>query len=59
MAEILLQLQVEINLYADTKPTRQKNVSATSISNPNSFLLHFEDSEFSLSLDLVMKGGEQ
>lgn len=57
MAEMLLHLQVEFNLLADTQPEKQKDITATNCITDNSILFHFEDSGFSLSLDLVKKGG--
>lgn len=58
MAEMLLQLQVEFNLLANTHPENEKDITATNCITPDSVLFHFEGSEFSLSLDLVRKGGE-
>jgi hypothetical protein len=55
MAEMLMELQVEFTLIAETLPENEKCITATNFTSDNSVLFHFEDSEFSLSLDLVRK----
>jgi len=58
LADILLNLQVEFYMLSEENPANQKTITATNITTPNSVLLHFEDDEFSLSLDIIKKGGE-
>jgi len=57
MSELLLNLQVEFTLLADTYPEDDKSIVASNCTTSDSILFHFEDDDFSLSLDLVKKGG--
>ncbi len=58
MAEMLLNLQVEFQLLADTQPENSK-IKATHYSTDDTLVFQFEDQDFYLSLDLTQKGGLQ